>query len=383
MRIGVEEALAWAAVSQKLVSAETSAAEAGDGLDIAAIVDGIGGLGASLNHVPYLSLAARSRQFQPSALAEDQQSPRPRLVRVSGPDAGSLLAPVGRVPALARLAAHTGRDEADRLLAPLATEEVQAIVRWISSAIQSVGKTYPELRKDAPAAMLRPIERGSERALHQEMALQQVLQALVLHGEVVTTLEGGLNTSEGPYRYHLRQRLSPGPLPPVEDCYEAIAERYIHAFAPVTVRDFMAWSGLSDYAARRAVGGIPTPLRAIEVPGVGEDLLAPESFLSRGPLDGPVCCILPWLDHWLQAYVGVERFSPSGVPADLADRDLVLLSLGPDVPANHSLAARIRMVGSARKPRFQPELWRVLAEHEQAALEDGLERISRMFETIR
>ncbi|HET6384511.1 MAG TPA: crosslink repair DNA glycosylase YcaQ family protein [Armatimonadota bacterium] len=353
---------------------------AGGRPELERIAGEIGGLVWRPNHVPFLSLLARAPDLDPAELLAALGGSEPALVAVSGPRAGFLFMPASETGPLARLAETTGHEDAERLIAPIPPEEVREAVRWIHAQIQGGGKTYPELRQGAPAAVLHSVERGSDRALHRETALQQVLLALHRRGDLLTTLAlTGLNTSEGPYRYHLRTRLCLGPLPTPEEAYTRLASRYIHAFGPVGPRDFAVWSGLPEKVCRRAIGGVTEPLRTVAIAELGEQLLAPVSFWDRPALQEPICRVIPWMDHWLHAYRSLDRFAAETIGAGFAARDLALISVGAGVPAADILAVRIRLVGSAREPRLQPEPLRPLAAHEQAALQSELERVTAAF----
>jgi hypothetical protein len=362
-----------------------------------------GGIPATLNHVPHLCLFARRATYRPEDLIADQEGLRPTLARTAGPQTGITLAPLDTAPAFCRLAATTGKLQSEHLvqslLAPPAVElvegvikpqldrtpqvwtaeEIRTLVRWIHEDLRSGASTYLELRERAPEIAFRPVEKGSERAFYRETALQQVLDALTQKGDVLSTLVGGLNTSEGPFRYYLRTQLVPGPLPSAEEAYRQIAGLYTGAFAPVGAKDLSSWSGLPETNCRRAIGGLPATLRTVEIPGLGDDYLVPETYLDRAALASPVCFALPWLDPWLSAYRDMVRFLPDGPLGPLTSRDMVLVSIGPGIPARHSLAARVRVVGSAREPRFVPEPWRTLAQHESKALEVALERVTSLF----
>ncbi|MCA1595234.1 MAG: winged helix DNA-binding domain-containing protein [Chloroflexi bacterium] len=375
MRISMEEALSWGAVSQCL----TPPAADSDDRTVESVALAVGGLPAQPNHAPVISLVARIPGFQPGDLAAAQAVPGRKIARIAGPRTGSILSPTVHVPALSRLARATGRAVSEEAIAPLDAAEVTAAVGWIHTAIRGSGAAYPEIRSRAPAALLRHVERGSARALHQETALQQVLMALEARGDLVSTIAPGLNTSEGPYRYVLRSEVTSSPDPSVEDAFAELAAWYVSAFAPVEPRDFASWSGLPEPVCRRAIGAIREPLRPLEIAGLGQNFLAPESFLDRTPLTEPVCAALPWVDGWLQSYRSLERFLQGDLPGAVTPRDLVFVSLGPGIRADQSLAARIGVVGSAREPRFRPEPWRPLSAHESTALQGCLERLEQLF----
>jgi hypothetical protein len=278
------------------------------------------------------------------------------------------------------IVAHSVRDkEVKERVRPLQTDELRAIVQWIHTRLLDRPMTYPELREGAPPEALRPIERGTERALHQEPALRQVLAALEIRGEVASTLDGGLNASEGPFRYHLRSRIAPRKCGSKEEAADILAEWYMMAFAPASARDFAAWSGLSGPVARRALGAVQAPMRSLDVAGVDDELLLPESMLSWPAMTEPACFVIPWLDHWFMGYRTPYRSLPDGPGGPVSDRDLVLVSLGPGMEAARSIAGRIRVVGDARSPRFEPDPWRPLAAHERAALDQAMEKAQELF----
>ena len=97
-----------------------------------------------------------------------------------------------------------------------------------------------------------------------------------------------------------------------------LARRYYGAFAPATVRDFAAWSGLSLRDCRKGTSAIAAELD--ELPAGGDPLMAPRGFRARAPRS-PLVRLLPAFDTYLMGYAnrahavdgdGHRRILPGG-----------------------------------------------------------------------
>lgn len=102
----------------------------------------------------------------------------------------------------------------------------------------------------------------------------------------------------------LDDRVPKARVPSIEACEAELARRYFRAYAPATVADFAAWSGLPAPAARRAVTAIGGELR--EVTGPFSGLLAPAgAAVVGGSVRGaraPIVRLLPYFDTYLLGY---------------------------------------------------------------------------------
>lgn len=90
--------------------------------------------------------------------------------------------------------------------------------------------------------------------------------------------------------------------PPPADPLDALARRYLAAYAPATAADFARWSGLSKAQAKRAWEAVAADCTTVGSPG-GEALMLKEQLdaLETASAD-PVVRLLPRYDNYLLGY---------------------------------------------------------------------------------
>ena len=116
----------------------------------------------------------------------------------------------------------------------------------------------------------------------------------------------------------LDERVRGAAAPAREDAITVLAERYVTSHGPVTIRDFVWWSGLTVGEARRAFAAVSPALR---IETIGEDTYYSASTTppaKRGTVS-PVH-LMPNYDEYFIAYRDrgpTSALQPGAVPADI------------------------------------------------------------------
>jgi hypothetical protein len=106
--------------------------------------------------------------------------------------------------------------------------------------------------------------------------------------------------------------------PAREDALTALAERYVTSHGPVTIRDFVWWSGLTVGEARRAFAAVSPALRE-EAVGEATYYSAPTTPAAKRGALSPVH-LMPNYDEYFIAYRDrgpTSSLKPGAVPADI------------------------------------------------------------------
>jgi hypothetical protein len=269
------------------------------------VVRSTGGMQAQQTSALLLALRARSAGLTPrdvqAALAERRSlavtwAMRGTLHLLPAEDVGWIVALLGPV--------FAARDRRRRLELGLGDE--------------LCARSLPEIR--AILAESGPLARGelAARLAAHGITLEpgQALIHLIQYAALAGLLCQGPQRANGEPTYVLLEDwLGRRPALDRVEALARLARRYLHAFAPASLRDFAAWSGLGAADARRGWQlALPLHTRYITTPdgAPGERLWWPQTTVTHAgePVSGdPVVRLLPAFDTYLLGY---------------ADRDLVV-----------------------------------------------------------
>jgi len=119
------------------------------------------------------------------------------------------------------------------------------------------------------------------------------------------------------FTYALFDERATGPRPSAEDARTALAERYAQSHGPVTVRDFVWWSGLTTGEARRALEAVSPALRTETIDGFTYYSSPKAPPAGRAPV--PPLHLLPNYDEYFIAYRDRGPLAPIKATPDPID----------------------------------------------------------------
>jgi hypothetical protein len=194
-----------------------------------------------------------------------------------------------------------------------------ADIRWVLTAVaprvqlrsRTMYKTY-EVDPPVIAKARKIVEKtlGGGRfatrvAVGKALAAKGLEASGIRLGLIMFVLELDQVVCSGPrqgkqFTYALFDERVPGTAPPRDEAVVALAERYVTSHGPVTIRDFVWWSGLTTGEARRAFEAVSPALRTETL---GEDtywssaVVPPAARRSVPPVH-----LLPNYDEYFIAY---------------------------------------------------------------------------------
>lgn len=240
----------------------------------------------------YLGLRARAPGLRRAAIdaaaaSEDlQQIPAVRgcIYAVPRPQAPLALA-IAADQALGRLARDLEK-------AGVSESEMSTVEAATLEVLRAGPQTTDGLRKALPAGTLRGLGEAGKK-LGLSSALPPALRRLEFAGRVRRSLIGNRFDTER-YTWHLADPV-PDPALPVDKAGReaALAALFFRWAAPASLADFVAWSGLSVSAAKKAVAGLD--LLPVAVEGYAEEAWMPADAAPDGVEHG--WTFLPFEDN--------------------------------------------------------------------------------------
>ena len=263
-----------------------------------------------------------------------------------------------------------------------------ADARWVLAAVgprvvqrsQTMYKAY-EIDAAVMTRCRRAIEKtlgggrfATRTALAAAFKAAGVEAATVRLGLIVMRAELDQVICSGPrqgkqFTYALFDERAPGSRPSAEDAQTTLAQRYVQSHGPVTIRDFVWWSGLTTSEARRALESVSPALRTETIDGVTYWSSPKAPPAGRAPV-GPVH-LLPNYDEYFIAYRDRRPTAEATGTADPID---------PTQGYWHVLAIEGRLGGfwkrtiDAKKAAIELVPHRALSRTHRAAAEDAVQR---------
>lgn len=160
-----------------------------------------------------------------------------------------------------------------------------------------------------------PLTRGEivERLVEYDVKLERRSQAPI-HLIGLAALEGilclGPDTAKGESTYVLMDEwLKQGKPLPRDEALAELARRYLEGYAPATMKDFAAWSGLTLTDAKRGWEGLKGELLEVEVEG--KTFWLPKSVNNNAGKPILRVHLLPAFDAYLLGYADRDLIVPS------------------------------------------------------------------------
>ena len=264
-----------------------------------AIAEDIAGLHATISTTPYLSLFARSRQFEKSDLDEELYERRT----------------LGRIRCVRKTIYIHSRELISMVYAATASVAERASSRYLESRGVSTA-AYEE----TSGAILELLEGNGmtaasiRRHLQTGLDMSAILYLMCDRGLLVRWRpEKGWRDRTNKYR--LFREVFPQIDMRRTDEAEATAllvGRYLRAFGPVTVTDIAWWTGLGKTRARKALDSLRDAILPVGISGVEGDfamLRLDEDRMSEMKLsDELAISLLPALDPYLMGYKERARY---------------------------------------------------------------------------
>lgn len=214
---------------------------------------------------PYFALLARHASLDRDAVAD---ALRRGTIRVSPAVRGCMYVLAGSQADLAlSLAFHQSdkRNRRDLEKAGGTTKQIDKTAKAVLKALADGPRTTAELRKGpAGKSVTKFGDKGKKVGLSSSLPV--ALRQLEFDGAIERTpIDARLDTET--YQWQLRER--PFERLPAEDANRAIAALFFAHHGPASFEHFVAWSGLTKGAGKRAIAELE--LREVQVQGDGED----------------------------------------------------------------------------------------------------------------
>jgi len=269
--------------------------------DVVQIVSDILGLHATSPIAPYLSLLARTLEFQKTSLERElyveRSLARVRCMRKTVFVLTKELVPIA-LAATRRMAQISSRQFAMYL--GISERRYKRMARVILALLNDRGMTTSEVKK----------------ALGTRLNVSPILnlmcdEGLLVRGEV----EGGWRSSL--YRYYRFQDYFPDVELNTfgeEEARRKLVERYLASYGPATENDVSWWMGLPKREIRRILDGMQNELAHVRFSGLEGDCLITLNdrmlLESRERSDTETVNLLPCLDPYIMGYKGRQRYVP-------------------------------------------------------------------------
>ncbi len=260
---------------------------------IVQIARDIGGLHATEPLTPYLSLYARTRNFNKDHLDAELHIKR-SLARIRYVRNTLYILPKDMVPmafaATKQMVEKNSRGFAEfRGISP---EDYEATSRSILDILRGKEMSIFEIKK----------------ALNTHLNVPAILNLMCDQGMLIRgRREKGWEDRNHKYSI-FNEYLPDVDLTNIEEseARTSLIEYYIHSFGPVTINDIAWWTGLGKTEVRQAIGSNPGEMLHIEISGVKSNLMLMRSdwniLNNMGTSNVPVVNLLPRLDPYLMGY---------------------------------------------------------------------------------
>ncbi len=195
------------------------------------------------------------------------------------------------------------------------------------------------------------------------------LASIVMHAELDALICSGAMRGKQQTYALLEERVSPTNTRSHEESFAELALRFFAGHGPVSLRDYVRWSGLTVADARAGLEMVRADLESVEVDGATlwfRDAAIP-------PLPGePVACLLPEYDECVLTYRDVgfpdrSRGAAVNAAATVFDRPVIL---------DMERAGTWRRTVGAKTVRLDITLFAALTPAESSALDAAIARYS-------
>lgn len=283
-------------------------------LDVLQVVNDIIALHATSVGTPYISLFARTKNFQRSDL--DQEFYRKRnLVRLRAMRGTLFIASSDLAPVLfqaTKLPEHHLLSLTQRW--GISSSEYCELSEKLCSILKGGGKTLPQIRKALPRGIVRTIELREGKSAYKWTNVKWVLSVMTRSGTVMSEKDAGSLRITKANRYVLFREIYPKLYFDSVSRQEAramLVERYIKAFGPVTEEDIAWWTGFKKADLKEALETIEKKLLPMKISGSDREYLMSESDFKQlvkfKPLTTSSALLLPYEDPFTKGYKLRER----------------------------------------------------------------------------
>jgi len=263
---------------------------------------------------PYISLFARTKNFQRSDL--DQEFYRKRnLVRLRAMRGTLFIASSDLAPVLfqaTKLSEHHLLSLTQRW--GISSSEYRELSEKLCSILKGGGKTLPQIRKALPREIVRTIELREGKSVYKWTNVKWVLSVMTRSGTVISEKDAGSLRITKANQYVLFREIYPKlNLDSItgQEARVMLVERYIKAFGPVTEEDIAWWTGFTKTIMKEALAIIEKKLLYLKINGANGEYLTLTSDYKRlvkfKSLTSPSALLLPYEDPFTKGYKMRER----------------------------------------------------------------------------